>query len=124
MEETAEGFRAWRDHYVAALADSERGYAALFSRLDNLVMIRIHDFAEVYANREKAEAKLRQRIARREREGKPTAGMSAMTMEEVRAFVDHYEPWTRHMLEEMPARADLVLWMGAKHQITRITANR
>jgi len=119
----AEGFRAWQDHYVAALADTEQGYAALFSRLDDLVMIRIHAFAEVYANREKAEAKLRQRIARHERDGKPTAGMSAMTKAEVRAFVDHYEPWTRHMLEEMPARADLVLWMGPGHQITRITAN-
>jgi D-glycerate 3-kinase len=117
------GFLAWRDYYIAALEDTQRGYAALFSRLDDLVMIRIHDFAEVYANREKAEAKLRQRIARYEREGRATAGMSAMTEEEVRTFVDHYGPWTQHMLLEMPKRADLVLWMGADHRITRITAN-
>lgn len=117
------GFLQWRDYYIAGLEDTERGYAALFSRLDDLVMIRIHDFGEVYANREQAEAKLRRRITRYEREGKATAGMSAMTEQEVRTFVDHYEPWTQHMLLEMPERADLVLWMGAGHRITRITAN-
>jgi D-glycerate 3-kinase len=119
----AEGFREWRDYYVAKLRDTEAGYAALFNRLDNLVMIRIHDFGDVYANREKAEAKLRQRIAGDEKAGKSTAGLSAMSQEEVRTFVDHYEPWTLHMLQEMPARADLVLWMGAAHRIIRITAN-
>jgi len=118
-----EGFGAWRDHYIGALEDSRRGYAALFDRLDDLVMIRIHDFREVYTNREQAEAKLRQRIARYEVEGRSTAGMSAMTSAEVRAFVDHYEPWTRHMLQEMPERAALVLWMGEGHEITDITAN-
>lgn len=118
-----EGFHEWRDYYIATLEDAERGYAALFNRLDDLVMIRIHDFTEVYANREKAEAKLRQRIARDASQGKATAGMSAMTQQEVRAFVDHYAPWTQHMLQEMPGRADLVLWMGAGHRIMRITAN-
>jgi D-glycerate 3-kinase len=120
---TADGFSAWRDYYIAALEDNERGYAALFNRLDDLVMIRIHDFDEVYANREQAEAKLRRRIASKTTEGKSTAGISAMTREEVRSFVDHYEPWTRHMLQEMPSRAKLVLWMGTGHRILRITAN-
>ncbi|MGD8931153.1 MAG: hypothetical protein PVI52_01190 [Chromatiales bacterium] len=118
-----EGFRNWRDYYMAALEDNERGYAALFNRLDDLVMIRIHDFGEVYKNREQAEAKLRRRIERQASEGGVTEGMSAMTQEEVRRFVDHYEPWTRHMLREMPVRADLVLWMGSGHRIMRITAN-
>lgn len=117
-----EGFAAWRDYYINALQDSQKGYAALFNRLDDLVMIRIHDFSEVYANREQAEAKLRQRIIRDANEGRQTVGMSAMTQGEVRAFVDHYEPWTRHILEEMPERADLVFWMGGGHRITRITA--
>jgi D-glycerate 3-kinase len=119
----AEGFRPWRDYYIAALKDFDRGYAALFSRLDDLVMIRIHDFSEVYANREKAEAKLRQRIADHASKGVMAAGVSAMSEEEVRTFVDHYEPWTRHMLQEMPERANLILWMGAGHRITRITVN-
>ena len=118
-----EGFRAWRDYYISALADAERGYAALFKRLDDLVMIRIHDFDEVYKNREEAEAKLRQRIARAVTAGEATTGMSAMTPEEVRAFVDHYEPWTRHILREMPDRAALVLWMGTGHRILQITSN-
>ena len=110
-----EGFHAWRDYYINALADAERGYTALFDR--------IHDFGEVYKNREEAEAKLRQRIARAEKAGEATTGMSAMTSTEVRAFVDHYEPWTRHMLQEMPERAALVLWMGTGHRILRITSN-
>jgi D-glycerate 3-kinase len=118
-----EGFSGWRDYYIAALEDEQRGYAAMYDRLDDLVMIRIHDFDEVYANREQAEAKLRRRIARDKSEGKNTEDMSAMTQEEVRAFVDHYEPWTRHMLQEMPERAALVFWMGESHHITRITSN-
>ena len=117
------GFLAWRDYYLSTLQDNERGYAALFDRLDDLVMIRIHDFAEVYANREQAESKLRQRIARDAGEGRSTEGMSAMTQAEVISFVDHYEPWTRHMLQEMPERAALVFWMGTGHRITRITSN-
>jgi D-glycerate 3-kinase len=39
---------------------------------------------------------------------------------EIRRFIMHYERLTRHMLQEMPDRADLVLHLGDTHRCTRI----
>jgi len=38
-----------------------------------------------------------------------------MTEDEIAFFISHYERITRHMLREMPFRADLVLEVGTDH---------
>ena len=75
-------------------------YARLFAQIDMLVMLKVGSFAEVRRNRKLQEDKLRAR--------KPDAP-GLMASEEIDRFLDHYERLTLHMLEEMPARADVVI---------------
>ena len=51
-----------------------------------------------------------QELALRERNA---AGTGVMNDAQLRRFIQHYERITRHMLEEMPARADAVIELDA-----------
>jgi D-glycerate 3-kinase len=65
-------------------------------------MVRAPDFDRVYAWREEQEARLRA----------TGGGPEVMTPEAVRRFVMHFERLTRFMSEEMPGRADAVVYLG------------
>ncbi|MCC7464188.1 MAG: kinase [Gammaproteobacteria bacterium] len=91
----------WRRYVNAALAGE---YQQLFAQLDQLIMLSATGFEQVYAWRFEQERKLRGRLQ--------AAGADASaTMDEVQLarFVQLFERLTRHMLAEMPARADEVL---------------
>jgi D-glycerate 3-kinase len=42
----------------------------------------------------------------------------------VRRFVMHYERTTRHMLVELPGRAEVVLHLNRAHQVDRIAVRQ
>ena len=88
----------WRRFVNAALAGE---YQRLFARIDWLVLLAAPGFAIVRDWRIEQEHDLR---------AQALAG-SAGLMDEVAVtrFVQHYERLTRHILSEMPARADLVV---------------
>jgi len=86
-------------------------YQMLFARLDLLVLLRPPGFEVIYEWRLEQERKLRQRI---EREGGNATHV--MDGQQVREFVAHYERLTRHILGEMPARADVVIELDAAPQ--------
>jgi D-glycerate 3-kinase len=44
-----------------------------------------------------------------------------MREEEIRTFVAHYERLTRHLLRELPERADVVLQLTPDRRIERVT---
>jgi len=92
----------WRWYVNRELGGS---YQALFSELDILLMLRPPGFDEVYAWREEQEARLRA----------TGGGPEVMTPAEVRRFVMHFERLTRFMWEEMPGRADAVVYLGKDH---------
>lgn len=102
-EEDADGI--WRGHVNAALAGD---YAALFARIDRLVMLRPPGFDAVFANRLLQERKLRVR------EG--DAGR-VMSDAEVERFVRHYERLTRHMFADLPQRADRLFLLDAQQRV-------
>ena len=83
----------WRRFVNTALGTS---YRSLFERHDLLALLAAPSFAVVAGWREQQEAKLRAR----------TGG--GMSPGQVTRFVAHYERLTRWILEEMPARADLI----------------
>ncbi|MGB3051750.1 MAG: hypothetical protein WBB42_12165 [Polyangiales bacterium] len=85
-------------------------YQALFAELDMLLMLRPPSFEEVYAWRDEQEARLR--VA--------GGGPEVMTPAEVRRFVMHFERITRFMWEEMPGRADAVIYLGEDHAPARV----
>lgn len=91
----------WRRAVNTALAED---YAALFARIDRLVLVAAPDFAVVERWRGEQEAALRTRL---EAAGADTSGL--MDPAGIARFVQHYERLTRWILAEMPARADLVL---------------
>jgi len=80
-------------------------YQALFAELDLLVMLRPPDFDRVYAWREEQEVRLRA----------AGGGPEVMSPTALRRFVMHFERLTRFMWEEMPDRADAVVYLGQDH---------
>jgi D-glycerate 3-kinase len=95
-DEDAEG--TWRRYVNSALAGR---YRPLFDRLSPLVLLAAPSFDVVRAWRGEQEHKLRARIAR---EGGD--GSRLMDEAQLLRFISHYERVTRHVLAEMPARAD------------------
>jgi D-glycerate 3-kinase len=92
---------SWRREVNRRLATD---YAELFARIDLLVMLKVEDFEAVRANRKLQEDKL---AARRPR------GAGVMDDAALDRFLMHYERLTRWLLAEMPARADVVIEIGA-----------
>jgi D-glycerate 3-kinase len=109
LEEQSDSDGTWRRYVNARLADV---YQRLFERIDYLVLLAAPSFQVVYAWRLEQERKLRERIA-------PDAKTSrVMDEEQIARFIRHYERLTRHILEEMPSRADVVISLDAERRVT------
>lgn len=78
-------------------------YKKLFSLIDLLVMLKVDHFDNVLANRREQEQKLADLNP---------LGSGILDEDDLVRFVSHYERLTRHMLEEMPDRADVVMEIG------------
>ena len=91
----------WRREVNRRLATD---YAELFARIDLLVMLKVPDFAAVRRNRALQEDKLRAR--------NPDAP-GLMDAAALKRFLDQDERLTLHMFAEMPARADVLIEIGA-----------
>jgi D-glycerate 3-kinase len=104
----------WRDHVNGQLKGA---YADLFARLDRLIMLRVPNLECIYEWRSLQEEKL----ARGESGGERARILDSSGL---KRFIMHYERLTRHMLDEMPDRADLVLYLDEQHQFTAILTNR
>lgn len=98
LERDEDGDGRWRRFVNAALADD---YQRLFARIDGLVLLAAPDFAVVRDWRIEQEHALRAQA--------PPGSPGLMDDAAVTRFVQHYERLTRHILTEMPARADLVV---------------
>jgi len=101
LEKEEDRAGVWRRYVNAQLAGP---YQRLFSRIDRLALLRAPDWQQVYAWRLQQEQELRRSGA---------TGEGLMDKEEVRTFISYYERLTRYILDEMPARADLVLQLDA-----------
>ncbi|WP_313919570.1 kinase [Tahibacter sp.] len=88
----------WRRYVNAALAGD---YQRLFARLDRLVLLAAPGFSIVRDWRTQQESALRA-VA-----GSDATGV--MDDAELVRFIAHYERLTRHVLAEMPGRADLTI---------------
>lgn len=97
----------WRRHVNAVLAGD---YAALFARLDLLVVLQAPGFDVVRGWRQLQEDRLRARAG-------PNAGMDAVAIDR---FIQHYERLTRHMIEALPNTADIIIPIDREHRIGAI----
>jgi D-glycerate 3-kinase len=101
----------WRTYANTALAGD---YQRLFARLDLLVLLQAPGFEQVHAWRALQERRLAEQLA--------VEGRAGEVMDEaaLRRFVAHYERLTRWILQETPARADVVVELGADHGVERV----
>jgi len=108
LESTEDSDGRWREAVNRALGGA---YQALFARLDILILLAAPDWETVGRWREEQEARLR---------GKAPDAPQLMSEAAVARFVAHYERLTRHVLDEMPGRADLVLWLDPDRSCSRV----
>jgi D-glycerate 3-kinase len=99
----------WRASVEAALAGP---YQTLFGRLDRLILLKAPSFEQVYTWRAEQEAALAASL-----DAAPDPSRRIMAPEELRRFIMHYERLTRHILAEMPSRADVVVELGAGREV-------
>lgn len=87
----------WRRTWNAALG---RSYSPLFARIDRLVLLEAPGWETVLRWRTEQEHALR---------AAGGSGPGVMDDAAVARFIQHYERLTRHILQDMPGYADLVL---------------
>jgi len=75
-------------------------YPGLFARIDRLVLLQAPGFEVVMDWRLQQEEELRAAAGE---------GVGVMERDQIARFIQHYERITRHILGEMPGRADLVI---------------
>ncbi len=95
-DEDADG--RWRSHVNEALATR---YPLLFNRMSLLALLAAPSFEVVQRWRSEQEHRLREKL---EREGGDASRV--MSDAAIARFIAHYERVTRHILAEMPQRAD------------------
>lgn len=115
-EEDADGTwrRAVNDHLAGE-------YQALFGLMDALLMLRVEGMHRVFQWRRLQEHKLAESVGA---SGAAPSKLRIMSDEEVERFIMHYERLTRHILAEMPRRADIVFDLDASHSAARVHVNR
>jgi D-glycerate 3-kinase len=102
----------WRQHVNYALAGE---YRELFGPIDQQILLKAPSFDVVYGWRLEQEHKLRDRVS-------ASGGNLSRVMSDVgiARFISHYERLTRHILAEMPGRADIVLELDAERAPARL----
>lgn len=106
--EDADG--VWRRYANDALGGS---YQSLFARIDVLVLLAAPSFEIVFDWRLQQEEELRKRV------GPGAPGL--MDAAGVAHFIQHYERLTRHILAEMPARADVLVRLDEERRPLQIS---
>ncbi len=101
LESSDDPAAIWRTYVNASLG---QGYQALFARIDSLVLLQAPGFEIVVQWRNEQEETLRQSLLK---SGRPIDRL--MDTAAITRFVSHFERLTRHILSEMPSRADLVV---------------
>jgi D-glycerate 3-kinase len=106
LEANEDGDGRWRRYVNDALGGE---YQRLFGKIDLLVLLAAPSFDVVLKWRTQQEHELR------ERAGGDRPGV--MSDAEIARFIQHYERLTKHVLIEMPPRADLVIRLAADRTV-------
>lgn len=118
LERALDADGRWRSYVNAQL---EGSYRQLFGLLDRLMMLRAPAFEVVFRWRREQEHKLAARAAIRGRsagaQGQARGAPRMMSDDELERFIMHYERLSRHILDEMPGRADVVVALDAERQV-------
>lgn len=115
LEQAEDPDTTWRAYANVCLAGE---YSRLFARIDMLVLLQAPGFEVVADWRFQQEEALRRDLKQKGEEAPALMDRSA-----IRRFVMYYERLTRHILAEMPSRADLSIALDAnRHPVSFRTA--
>lgn len=114
VSEDAKGL--WRAYVNIQL---ETVYAPLFAQLDRLILLAAPSFEVVQGWRTQQEHDLKAKLAQSGR-----IGAQVMTDDQINRFIQHYERLTRHILREMPDRADLTLRLDSERKCIDVRERR
>jgi D-glycerate 3-kinase len=103
----------WRCYVNEQLAGP---YRRLFGLIDRLAMLQAPGFEVVFEWRRQQEHEL----ARHARQSGGASAARVMSDAELQRFVMHYERLTRHILAEMPGRADVLVTLDARRNIVAL----
>jgi D-glycerate 3-kinase len=118
LERNEDPDSTWRKTANEILA---KDYQKLFSLIDVLLMLTVEGMDKVFEWRRLQEQKLAKKVAA---EGSGKTDFKIMSDSEINRFVMHYERLTRHILNEMPQRADIVLFVNETHSPARVQINK
>jgi D-glycerate 3-kinase len=110
LEEQEDAAGAWRRYVNERIAGE---YAQLYDMVDYLVMLKAPDFAKVFEWRQNQEDKLAAKSAGQTEEQRTRI----MNREQLRRFIQHYERITRHGLDTLPLKADVVFQLTGEQTI-------
>ncbi len=103
----------WRHHVNQQLC---RVYPALFGLVDTCIMLKAPSFEAVYQWRLEQERKLNSPLAHSSlRRDRPTDRI--MDARSIRNFIQHFQRITEHLLESLPARADILFELNDHREI-------
>jgi D-glycerate 3-kinase len=88
-------------------------YQILFSRIDLLILLKAPTFDVVFGWRLEQEKKLREMLAQQGRHSQ-----HVMSDTDLVHFISHYERLTRHIMVEMPSRADILVALDSERRTT------
>jgi D-glycerate 3-kinase len=111
LEAARDGEGIWRRFVNEALAGP---YQTLFEAIGLLIMLRPPSFEAIFDWRREQEAKLRQ----------AGGGPRVLSDEAVSVFIQHFERVARHLDQEMPARADVVVTLDRRRRVTDMALKR
>jgi D-glycerate 3-kinase len=111
LERSEDPDGVYRDYVNTALATQ---YPQLFELVDSTAMLRAPSFKTVFEWRLEQEQKLIEKL--RSTKTDP-AGVSTMSDQEIRRFIQNFQRITEHCLEEMPTRVDHLFQLNAARQI-------
>jgi D-glycerate 3-kinase len=106
LERESDGDASFRTFVNAQLAQR---YAQLWNELDMLVYLAAPSFETVRAFRTEQEQKLHRSAQ--------AGARGLMSDAQVQHFTEYFERVTRHMLQDMPGRADLVVRLDANRRV-------
>lgn len=95
----------WRRYVNAQLGGA---YQQVFAGIDVLIMLKAPGFEQVLEWRNLQEEKLRKKSA---------DGKTGMQKIEIARFIQHFERLTRHCLQTLPQRANIVFTLNAAHRV-------
>jgi len=109
LEQNEDADGTWRRYVNAAIGND---YLDFYGMVDYLVMLKAPDFDKVYEWRQNQEDKLA--AAQSDTAG---ANNRIMSPEELQRFIQHYERVTRHGLQTLPEKADVVFQLTERQTI-------